>query len=106
MGLSLKLVSRCNSAEPVLISFVCFVVEKESDGMLSSQAGFGSLGQALLAEAWEFGKCVGLFPCLPCPMSCVTSQSQAEDMASARGLVPGVPGFPAEWSGPKDEKGG
>ena len=36
---------------------------EKSDGMLSGQAGFGSLGQAFLAEAWEFEKDVGLFPC-------------------------------------------
>jgi len=31
----------------------------ESDGMLIGQAGFGSVGQALLAEAWELEKYVG-----------------------------------------------
>ena len=31
---------------------------------------------------------------------------QAEHMASVRGLDGLVPGLPAEWSCPKDEKGG
>ena len=58
MGLSPKLASRC-SAEPEWKGSVIEKESDESDGMLIGQAGFGSVGQALLAEAWELEKYVG-----------------------------------------------